>query len=74
MEWLSTNIRGLGEMHGLMGWIAARRIVLVMAFFVAVALSHPERAEAQNDHLIIPWKRIGPIEMRGPFVSVYDCG
>jgi hypothetical protein len=42
--------------------IATRR-GLVLAFLVTSALAHCEQAQAQNDHLIVPWERIGPIEL-----------
>lgn len=43
--------------------IVFRRVGLVLTLLVATALSLCERAEAQNDHLIVPWERIGPIAL-----------
>jgi hypothetical protein len=40
-----------------------RRLGLVLAFLVGSALAHCEQAQAQNDHRIVPWERIGPIEL-----------
>jgi len=41
--------------------MAAWRLGPVLAFLVSSALAHCE--QAQNDHLIVPWERIGPIEL-----------
>jgi hypothetical protein len=41
----------------------ASRWGLLLAFLVTCAPAHCEQAQAQNDHLIVPWERIGPIEL-----------
>jgi len=41
--------------------MAAWRLGPVLAFLVSSALAHCE--QAQNDHLIVPCERIGPIEL-----------
>jgi hypothetical protein len=43
--------------------IAPSRLGLVLAFLVSSALAHCEQAQAQNDHQIVPWERIGPVEL-----------
>lgn len=35
----------------------------MLASLLASALSLCEQAQAQNDHLIVPWERIGPLEL-----------
>ena len=43
--------------------IVPRRLGLVLAFLVISALAYREQALAQSDRLIVPWERIGPIEL-----------
>ena len=41
--------------------IVPRRLGLILAFLATSAFVHCEQAQAQNDHLIVPWERIGPV-------------
>jgi hypothetical protein len=45
--------------------VIARRVGLVSALVVAAACSwhEPARAQVSNDHLIVPWERIGPVAL-----------
>ena len=43
--------------------IVPSRIALFLTFLIASFLSLCQQAQAQNDHLIVPWERIGPIEL-----------
>ena len=43
--------------------VVSRRIGLLVVFLLAYAISLCEQAQAQNDHLIVPWERIGPLEL-----------
>jgi hypothetical protein len=43
--------------------IVSRRVGLALAFLMTSTLTHCEQAHAQNDRLIVPWERIGPIEL-----------
>jgi hypothetical protein len=50
------------------------RVGLVLTLLAAVTLSHgaPARAQAQNDHLIVPWKRIGPVALDMSVAEMID--
>jgi hypothetical protein len=39
------------------------RVALFLSFLMVSFLSLWNQAQAQNDHLIVPWERIGPIEL-----------
>jgi hypothetical protein len=43
--------------------IICRPVGLVLALLFAVTLLLCEQAQAQNDRLIVPWKRVGPVEL-----------
>jgi hypothetical protein len=43
--------------------VTSKQLGTVLAFLLASALSLSKLAQAQNDHLIVPWERIGPLEL-----------
>lgn len=49
-------------MRNIVNVIAPKRAGL-FRFLVATVLALCGQAQAQNDHLIVPWQRIGPIEL-----------
>jgi hypothetical protein len=50
------------KVHKFIKVIAPKQLGL-LGFLVAAVLAFYEHAQAQNDHLIVPWQRIGPIEL-----------